>query len=157
MPAITEITRFVYILYIKCIIDMEILVGYNNGMIPRTLQARLVDLVGSFPVVYLTGPRQSGKTTLAQACFDDFEYVSLEDLQNRLESIEDPRGFLRRFEGRGGVVLDEVQRSPDLFSYLQGFVDSKKGGPFLLTGSQHFLLSERISQSLAGRAAILES
>lgn len=135
---------------------MEILVGYNNGMIPRTLQARLVDLVGSFPVVYLTGPRQSGKTTLAQACFDDFEYVSLEDLQNRLESIEDPRGFLRRFEGRGGVVLDEVQRSPDLFSYLQGFVDSKKGGPFLLTGSQHFLLSERISQSLAGRAAILE-
>lgn len=125
-------------------------------MIPRTLGPRLRELVGSFPVVFLTGPRQSGKTTLARASFGDFLYISLEDLQNRQEATEDPHGFLRRLENRGGVILDEVQRSPDLFSYLQGFVDRKKGGPFLLTGSQHFLLADRISQSLAGRAAILE-
>lgn len=125
-------------------------------MIPRTLQTRLTELVGPYPAVFLTGPRQSGKTTLAQATFPDFRYVSLEDLQNRRDAMEDPRGFLGRFEGWGGVILDEVQRAPDLFSYLQGFLDANRGGPFLLTCSQHFLLSERISQSLAGRSAILE-
>lgn len=125
-------------------------------MIPRTLSKRLRELAASFSVVYLTGPRQSGKTTLARYVFPRFHYISLEDLQNREEAIEDPRGFLHRFEGIGGVILDEVQRTPDLFSYLQGFVDNERGGPLILTGSQHFLLSERISQSLAGRAAILE-
>jgi len=88
--------------------------------------------------------------------FPEFEYVSLEDLQNREEALEDPRGFLRRREGAAGVILDEVQRSPDLFSYLQGVVDEARGGPYILTGSQQFLLNERISQSLAGRTAILE-
>lgn len=125
-------------------------------MIPRTLSKRLTELAGPFPVVFLTGPRQSGKTTLARATFPGFKYLSLEDLQNREEAKEDPRGFLRRLERRGGVVLDEIQRAPDLFSYLQGFVDEERGGPLILTGSQHFLLSEKISQSLAGRAAILE-
>ena len=125
-------------------------------MIPRTLQRRLKELLGPYPAVFLTGPRQSGKTTLAQTTFPDFRYLSLEDLQNRRDAMEDPRGFLGRFEGRGGVILDEVQRAPDLFSYLQGFIDANRGGPFLLTGSQHFLLSERITQSLAGRVAILE-
>jgi len=125
-------------------------------MIPRTLSKKLTELAGPFPAVYLTGPRQSGKTTLARAAFPEFKYVSLEDLQNRQEAAEDPRGFLRRLEGKGGVVLDEVQRTPDLFSYLQGFVDEERGGPLVLTGSQHFLLSEKIGQSLAGRAAVLE-
>ena len=125
-------------------------------MIERTLRKYLEECTGPYPVVFLTGPRQSGKTTLARATFPDFSYISLEDLQNREEAIEDPRGFLRRLEGNSGVILDEVQRVPDLFSYLQGFVDDERGGPFLLTGSQHFLLSEKISQSLAGRAAILE-
>jgi len=122
----------------------------------RTLHNRLVELAHSYPAVFLTGPRQSGKTTLARASFPDFLYLSLEHLQTREEAIEDPQGFLRRFEGIGGVILDEAQRAPDLFSYLQGFLDDERGGPFVLTGSQHFLLSERISQSLAGRIAILE-
>ena len=125
-------------------------------MIPRTLGARLAKLVGDYPVIFLTGPRQSGKTTLTRATFPDYDYRSLEDLQNREEAVEDPRGFLKRLEGSQGAILDEVQRAPDLFSYIQGFVDERRGGPLILTGSQNFLLLERINQSLAGRVAILE-
>ncbi len=80
----------------------------------------------------------------------------MEDLQTRGEAIEDPRGFLDRLAGAEGVIIDEAQHVPDLFSYLQGFVDDNRAGPVILTGSQHFLMAERISQTLAGRAAILE-
>ncbi len=125
-------------------------------MISRTLAPRLQRLAEDYPVVFLTGPRQSGKTTLARSTFGDFTYLSLEDLQTREEAIEDPRGFLRRLEGSRGAILDEVQRAPDLFSAIQGFIDERRGGPLILTGSQHFLLSKSIGQSLAGRAAILE-
>jgi len=125
-------------------------------MIPRTLEPRLRHLARSYPVVFLTGPRQSGKTTLARATFPDFIYRSLEDPQTRGEALEDPRGFLRRLEQAPGAILDEVQRTPDLFSYIQGFADERRGGPLVLTGSQHFLLLEKITQSLAGRAAVIE-
>ncbi len=125
-------------------------------MIPRALEATLRRVAGPFPVVFLTGPRQSGKTTLARATFPTFDYVSLEDVQTRQEALDDPRGFLRRFEGKAGAIFDEAQRAPDLFSYLQGFVDDRRGGPVILTGSQNFLLSRAIGQSLAGRVAVLE-
>ncbi len=125
-------------------------------MIPRYIEHRFRELLSSFPVVFLTGPRQSGKTTLARHVGAGLRYFSLEDLMLRDEALTDPRSFLKRLEGPAGVVLDEVQHVPDLFSYLQQFVDEKRARPVVLTGSQHFLLSEKISQSLAGRAAILE-
>ncbi|MFP4069850.1 MAG: ATP-binding protein [Opitutales bacterium] len=102
----------------------------------------------------LTGPRQSGKTTLLRHLFKDHAYVNLENLDVRAEAEEDPRGFLRRHAE--GVVLDEAQRVPALFSYVQSLVDeSGEMGRFILSGSQNFLLMESVSQSLAGRAAVL--
>ena len=120
-------------------------------MVTRDLSARLRSAIASFPVVFLTGPRQSGKTTLARMTQPDYRYISFEDLQNRDEALRDPVGFLRRLEGEPGIVLDEAQRVPELFSYLQGFADERRGGPVVLTGSQNFLMLERVSQSLAGR------
>lgn len=106
------------------------------------------------PVVAVTGPRQSGKTTLCRAAFPDHGYVSLEPLDVRGYASDDPRGFLNEHDGP--VILDEVQRAPELFSYLQERVDEDPTpGSWILTGSQHFGLSEAISQSLAGRVALL--
>ncbi|MGA2267230.1 MAG: ATP-binding protein [Bryobacteraceae bacterium] len=123
-------------------------------MIPRTLAASLRKAASGFPVVTVTGPRQSGKTTLVRSEFRDYAYVSLELPDQRAFAMEDPRGFLAQFNGP--VILDEAQRAPDLFSYLQAEVDEKQvPGQFILTGSQNFLLLERISQSLAGRCAVL--
>lgn len=122
----------------------------------RTLASHLAKLRDRYPVVFLTGPWQSGKTTLARATFPDWPYRSLEDLDQRAEAEGDPRGFLSRLEGAPGIVIDEAQRAPGLFSYLQRFVDEKRAGTVLLTGSQNFLLSAGISQSLAGRAAVLD-
>jgi len=127
-----------------------------DDLFPRTLSATLRRVAGPYPVVYLTGPRQSGKTTLARATFPDFAYVNLEDLQRRAAVQEDPHGFLRSVAGEAGVIVDEAQRVPELFSYLQEVVDERRAGPFILTGSQQFLLGAQISQSLAGRAAVLQ-
>lgn len=125
-------------------------------MILRTSAAYLKKLAEGFPAVFLTGPRQSGKTTLGRSTFPDWPYRSLEDIQVREEAREDPRGFLARFAGAPGLILDEAQNVPDLLSELQGFLDDRRCGPVLLTGSQNFRLSQHISQTLAGRAAILE-
>lgn len=123
-------------------------------MIPRHLSRHLRRDAGYYPIVTLTGPRQSGKTTLARATFPDYAYVSLEDFDHREFAVEDPRGFLARYPE--SVIIDEAQRAPELFSYLQTAVDEKdQPGRFILTGSQNLLLMERISQSLAGRSSIL--
>jgi len=124
--------------------------------IHRTLTTTLVERTRDYRVTFLTGPRQSGKTTLARSAFPDAAYRSFEDPSVRRRAADDPRGFLDGLAQERGVILDEVQHLPDIFSYLQGYVDEGRGGPYILTGSQNFLLSERISQSLAGRAAVLE-
>lgn len=122
-------------------------------MIPRTLGAKLRKDAENYPVVTVTGPRQSGKTTLVRAVFPDHEYVSLEDPDQRAFALEDPRGFLGQFER--SAILDEVHHAPDLFSYIQVAVDSRDwGGRFILTGSHNFLLLRQVSQSLAGRTAV---
>ena len=123
-------------------------------MIPRHLASVLKRRAQDFPVVTVTGPRQSGKTTLVRSALPKHEYASLEDPDHRTFALEDPRGFLGQFSG--SVILDEAQRAPDLFSYVQGIVDEHdRPGQFILTGSQNFLLLHSISQSLAGRCAIL--
>jgi len=123
-------------------------------MIPRTLTETLLRRADQYPVVTLTGPRQSGKTTLVRSAFPDHAYASLEDPELRSYATTDPRSFLGQFQGP--VILDEVQRVPDLFSYIQILADEEaRPGRFILSGSQNFLLLRSISQSLAGRTAVL--
>ncbi len=123
-------------------------------MISRTLRDHLLQLFASYPVVTITGPRQAGKTTLCREALPNLEYVNLERPDLREMATEDPRGFLRRYSE--GVIFDEIQRAPDLVSYLQVMIDEKRRNSlFVLTGSQQFRLSQTISQSLAGRTALL--
>ncbi len=124
-------------------------------MIERNLQAHLLELAGRYPVVTLTGPRQSGKTTLSRQTFPEKAYVTLENPAEREFAVDDPVGFLARYPE--GAILDEIQRAPELASYLQGLVDDDPSpGRFLLTGSQNIVLMSAISQSLAGRTALVE-
>lgn len=128
---------------------------YASCMIARMSDETIRTLLRGFPIVTLTGPRQSGKTTLARAVFADRPYASLEDLDVRFAAQDDPRSFLGRFPD--GAVLDEVQRCPELLSYLQTIVDADgRMGLYLLTGSQQFGLMSGITQSLAGRTAFVE-
>jgi predicted AAA+ superfamily ATPase len=124
-------------------------------MIPRDVEQTVRTLLRGFPIVTITGPRQSGKTTLAKLIFADKPYRSLEDPDIRKAAQDDPRGFLARFPD--GAVLDEVQRCPEILSYLQTIVDADgRMGLFILTGSQQFGLLSGITQSLAGRTAFVE-
>ncbi|MFQ5766938.1 MAG: ATP-binding protein [Acidobacteriota bacterium] len=123
-------------------------------MIRRNLEHRLRSLAGKFPVVTVTGPRQSGKTTLCRAVFPRKPYVSLETLDVRDFARRDPRGFLAQHSE--GAILDEVQRVPELLSYVQTLVDEQPAaGRFILTGSANFSLLQSLGQSLAGRTALL--
>ncbi len=123
-------------------------------MITRTLEKKLKELTTFYPVVLVTGPRQSGKTTLCRMAFPDKNYLSLESVDVREYARNDPREFLKN--NREGAILDEIQYAPDLLSYLQTDVDlNAEPGRFILTGSQHFALSQSIAQSLAGRCGIL--
>jgi uncharacterized protein len=122
-------------------------------MIHRHLSEYLKQAALTMPVVSIMAPRQSGKTTLAKAIFPDYQYVTLEDPDRRQFAKEDPRHFLASCGSR--VIIDEAQYVPELFSYIQVAVDeSRRNGEYILTGSQHFLMLEKISQSLAGRVAI---
>lgn len=123
-------------------------------MITRDLSNKLIDLFKKYSVITVTGPRQSGKSTLLQVTFPDYKYVSLEDPDIRLFAEKDPKGFLLTYPDK--TIIDEVQRVPQLFSYLQTHIDREnRPGMYLLAGSHNFLLMESINQSLAGRTAIL--
>lgn len=131
--------------------------GQNRKMqmIPRVLNAKIKALAKGFPIISLTGPRQSGKTTLVQAIFPHYAYINLENIDDRTAAEEDPIRFLRAHK-KTGLIIDEAQKVPALFSYLQGIVDdSGEMGKYVITGSQNFLLLEKITQSLAGRVAVL--
>lgn len=122
-------------------------------MIHREIGNVLVKMAGKMPVISITGPRQSGKTTLARMCFPEYNYVNLENPDMYEAAKDDPRLFLSQF--KKGIIIDEVQRLPSLFSYIQTISDERnKPGEFILTGSENFLLSEKISQSLAGRVFV---
>jgi uncharacterized protein len=123
--------------------------------IPRNLLEPLVQLKDKYPILAVTGPRQSGKTTLLRESFPDYEYVSLENADIRERAMQDPNAFLEKYAGK--VIFDEVQRVPQLFSYLQTKTDlDKVMGQYILSGSQNFLLLKNISQSLAGRVALFK-
>ncbi len=122
--------------------------------IPRILLKSLKSMAKQYPVTAVLGPRQSGKTTIVQKAFPSKHYISLEDLDNRQFVQTDPRGFLDSY--KKGAIIDEAQRCPDLLSYIQTHVDqNKKKGQFIITGSNQFLLEEKITQSLAGRVSLL--
>ena len=121
----------------------------------RTCEAEVVSLASEYPVVTLTGPRQGGKTTLCRMAFGDLPYANLEHPETRAYAADDPNGFLANYPN--GAILDEFQRVPELTSYIQVRVDeSGFDGTFILTGSQNFVVRDTVSQSLAGRTALVE-
>ena len=124
--------------------------------IPRSIQPKLLELSRQFPALAILGPRQSGKTTLSKALFSTHRYINLESFEEQEYAEKDPKGFLKRFQSEAGVILDEIQKAPKLLSYIQIEIDERnEPGRFILTGSQNILLNEKMSQTLAGRIALV--
>lgn len=122
-------------------------------MIPRTLRAKVLEAAQKMPVVAVTGPRQSGKSTLVKETFPDYAYANLEDMEYRRFALDDPKGFLGHLGE--AAIIDEIQYAPDLLSYIQVITDREnRPGRYIISGSQNLLLMERVPQSLAGRVAI---
>ncbi|MEO8961243.1 MAG: AAA family ATPase [Ginsengibacter sp.] len=122
-------------------------------MIKRILGDQIKRMATKMPIISITGPRQSGKTTLARQCFPEYDYMNLESPDTFANAKSEPRLFLSQH--KKGLIIDEAQLLPEMFSYLQTISDeNNKPGEFILTGLQNFLLSERISQSLAGRVFV---
>jgi len=122
-------------------------------MIKRQLEEKLITLAKQFPILVLLGPRQTGKTTLVKNLFKNYTYVSLEELDIRTSAAQDPRQFLNQYPAP--AIFDEIQRVPELFSYIQTRVDETNApGQYILTGSHNYLLQENLSQTLAGRASL---
>lgn len=125
------------------------------NILHRTIQNSIESQMSKFPILALTGPRQSGKTTFLRTFFKEYEYVSLENPDHRQFAVNDPNNFLKRYHNK--IIFDEVQLVPALFSYLQTIVDEQRQmGQFILSGSQNFLLMQNITQSLAGRVAMFQ-
>ena len=123
-------------------------------MIKRHIEPEFLQLLGEYPIVTILGPRQAGKTTLARQLLPDYAYVNLEHPETRAFAQDDPKAFLAQYSGK--VIFDEIQRLPELLSYLQVAVDNQReNGRYVLTGSHQLALREAIAQSLAGRTAIL--
>lgn len=126
----------------------------DTNYIPRAIGQTIVEASQYFPVITLTGPRQSGKSTLFRHLFPDVPYISMEDPDTRLKVQADPRSYLNAY--RKGVIIDEIQRAPELLSYIQTIVDERTDSKYFLTGSSQFSLLKNVTQSLAGRTAVFE-
>ena len=125
----------------------------KSPIVHRSMAAVLATILKQYPIVSITGPRQSGKTTLCHLLGPEYRYVNMEIQENREFARKDPGQFLEKYQN--GVILDEVQAAPELFPYLQYLTDKRqRKGEYILSGSQNFLLLEKISQSLAGRIAV---